>query len=167
MGLKRHPEVSVPQGRVSNIMVNRRQRSGVLLHDFPFDSIEQLYIIHIMPDFITFSYMYIMYFDYTYLPHYAIFPSPFLLIFLFLVRSTSVFMSLSFLHVCTCAYMYAYVRACVCILMGLSRVSYRSVGRGLITRVWAPYQESPSSSNYRSLQRIRASWASMTGCGWA
>lgn len=168
-----HGAQETPRGfcplRQSNIMVDRRQRSGVLLHDFPFDSIEQLYIIHVMPDFITFSYMYIMYFDHTYLPHYAIFPSPFLLIFLFLVRPTSVFMSLSFLHVCmcACAYMYAYVHACVCIFMGLSRVSYRSVGRGLITRVWAPYQESPSSSNYRSLQRIRASWASMTGCGWA
>lgn len=132
MGLKRHAEVSVPLGRVSNIMVDRRQRRGVLLHDFPFDSMEQLYIIHTMPDFMTFSYMYIMYFDRAYLPHHAIFPSPFLPIFLFLVRLTSVFMSLSFLRVCTCAcaYMYAYVLAClhVCVSSWVSL--------GLLTEVW-------------------------------
>lgn len=127
-----------------------------------------------MSDFITFSYRYIMYFDHTYLPHHAKSSrSPFLLIFLFLVRPTSVFMSLSFLHVCTCVHVCIYVYictcmyACVCILNGLTTVAYRSVGRGLITGVWAPSQASPSPSNHRSLQRIRASWASMTGCGWA
>lgn len=80
----------------------------------------------------TFSYMYIMYFDRAYLPHHAIFPSPFLPIFLFLVRLTSVFMSLSFLRVCTCAcaYMYAYVLAClhVCVSSWVSL--------GLLTEVW-------------------------------